>query len=91
MAAADARTKGESWLDDPDIGAEVCRRQLDVKGLRFELARASKRGLKNPVGYFCKSVEEDWPLPAAEPPKKHCWFTDEEAEQFFYHGDEEAA
>jgi len=52
---------------------DICRRQLAAFERRCELARASKRGLENPIGLLCQSIEKDWPLPAAKL-KEKTWF-----------------
>jgi len=49
--------------------AAACRRQLEAFGRRCAVARASKRGLENPVGLLRKSILEDWPLPETPIPE----------------------
>jgi hypothetical protein len=72
-----------------EFGAEVCARQVRVFERRCELARAGRRGLRNPIGMLRSSIQEDWPLPAEEDEKdekqSRRWYTDEEFEAFFEH------
>jgi hypothetical protein len=87
MALPGAEAKAMELLQLPG-GIEVCRRQMAAFEQRCEQARASKRGLANPIGLLCKSIAEDWPLPAESngPGKaRKRWCTDEEFELFFDH------
>jgi hypothetical protein len=69
-----------------EYGAEDCARQGRVFERRCELARASRRGLRNPLGLLYASVRDDWPLPAEKDEKKTGrWYTEEEYEEFFEH------
>jgi DNA-binding transcriptional ArsR family regulator len=84
MRPGDAQRKAR-WLLE-ECGADVCARQRQVFERRCELARASRRGLANPVGLLCASIRGDWSLPAAANERKEArWFTDEEFEAFFEH------
>ena len=69
-----------------EFGAEVCARQRQVFERRCELARASRGGLRNPMGLLYASVRDDWPLPAEKDEKKTGrWYTEKEYEEFFEH------
>jgi hypothetical protein len=79
-----AREKARRLL--AEYGAEACARQGRVFERRCELARAGRRGLRNPIGLLHASIREDWPLPAERDEKKTGrWYTDEEFEAFFEH------
>jgi DNA-binding transcriptional ArsR family regulator len=84
MRPGDAQRRARRLLEEH--GAEVCARQRQAFERRCELARASPRGLGNPVGLLCASIRGDWSLPPAEvEPKAKRWYTDEEFELFFEH------
>ncbi len=84
MRPDDAQRKA-GWLLDK-FGVEICARQRQVFERRCELARASRQGLRNPVGLLCASIRGDWSLPVAENERKEeRWYTDEEFEMFFEH------
>ena len=69
-----------------EYGAEVCARQGRVFARRCELARASRSGLRNPIGMLYLSIKEDWALPAEKDEKEAGrWYTEEEYEKFFEH------
>ncbi len=53
-----------------EFGAEVCARQVRVFERRCALARASRSGLRNPIGVLYLSIKDDWPLPAEEDEKQ---------------------
>jgi Skp family chaperone for outer membrane proteins len=84
MQADEAQRRARSLLEA--YGADVCARQRQVFERRCELARASQRGLDNPVGLLRASIEGDWSLPPAQNERKTArWYTDEEFETFFEH------
>ena len=84
MRPDDAREKALRLV--AEHGADVCARQRQVFERRCELARASRRGLDNPIGLLCASIRGDWPLPAAKKEKQASqWYTDAEFEEFFKH------
>ena len=84
MQPDEAQRQARGLLEE--CGADVCARQRQVFERRCELARASRRGLSNPVGLLCASIREDWSLPAAANERKTArWYTDEEFEAFFEH------
>ncbi len=69
-----------------EFGVEACARQGRVFARRCELARASRDGLRNPIGMLHASIEGDWSLPAEQDEKETGrWYTDEEFETFFEH------
>jgi hypothetical protein len=79
-----AREKARRLL--AEYGAEACARQGRVFARRCELARASRGGLRNPMGLLHASIQEDWPLPAERDEKQtRRWYTDEEFETYFEH------
>jgi hypothetical protein len=84
MRPGDAQRRARRLLEE--CGVDVCARQRQVFERRCELARASRRGLSNPVGLLCASIQGDWSLPAAKAERKTArWYTDEEFEAFFEH------
>ena len=79
-----AREKARRLL--AEFGAEACARQGRVFERRCALARASRGGLRNPIGMLHASIQEDWPLPAEKDEKEAGrWYTEEEYETFFEH------
>ena len=79
-----AREKARRLL--AEFGAEACARQGRVFERRCALARASRGGLRNPIGMLHASIQEDWPLPAEKDEKETGrWYTEEEYETFFEH------
>jgi DNA-binding MarR family transcriptional regulator len=84
MRPAEARRRARRLLEE--CGVDVCARQRQAFERRCELARASRRGLSNPVGLLLASIRGDWSLPAAQAERKTAhWYTDEEFEAFFEH------
>jgi hypothetical protein len=84
MRPAEAQRRARRLLEE--CGVDVCVRQRQAFERRCELARASRRGLTNPVGLLLASIRGDWSLPAAAAePKTARWYTDEEFEAFFEH------
>jgi hypothetical protein len=84
MRPGEAQLRARRLLEER--GVDVCVRQRQVFERRCELARASRRGLSNPVGLLLASIRGDWSLPAAEAERKTAhWYTDEEFEAFFEH------
>jgi DNA-binding transcriptional ArsR family regulator len=79
-----ARKKARRLL--AEFGAEVCARQERVFERRCELARASRGGLRNPIGMLLASIEGDWSLPTEKDEQGGGrWYTEEEFELFFEH------
>lgn len=63
------------------FGGDRCQAQLEHFPRHCELARASPRGLSNPIGLFFRAVKDNWRPPAYPPDdgQSHSWYTDDEA------------
>lgn len=64
------------------FGRDPCQAQLDHFARHCELARASPRGLNNPIGLFFRAVQENWrpPVYPTNAGQSRSWYTNEEAD-----------